>query len=274
MWGGGTGFPNAKGLSADGVQGKARSLHLRSAPCREMRADPGTRPEKAASGVEGDPVPATGTKASEWTGISRDCLRWASGGHRPREVGDGAAPGNQRLPPAGSGAGVPGGTPRRGRGDPRVTLRQQRAERQMQTLVKIRQWSAEPAEAKLALQCRGAGAVPPPSTPPGRATSPAQAHPRGRGGKQRQRPGTQGSGIRGIPLAAGAPPPPPQESPRPRVQERPVPAGGRAAPRRTVPGSAAAPAAPGALPPASRRAASDALTPTKSRPLLPTGLYF
>ncbi|CAK7303644.1 hypothetical protein VULLAG_LOCUS10564 [Vulpes lagopus] len=42
-----------------------------------MRADPGTRPEKAASGVEGDPVPASGTKANEWTGISRDCLRKA-----------------------------------------------------------------------------------------------------------------------------------------------------------------------------------------------------
>lgn len=167
---------------------------------------------------------------------------------------------------------VRGGRPGRdtpaGTRGPRVTLRQQRAEQQMQTPVKIRQWSAEPA-----LQCRGAGAVPPPSTPPGPATSPAQAHPRGRGGKQRQRPGTQGSGIRGIPLAAGAPPPR-QESPWPRAQERWVPAGGRAAPRRTVPGSAAAPAAPGALPPASRPAASDALTPTTSRPLLPTGLHF
>lgn len=77
---GGTGFPNTNGLSADEVQMKARSLNLQSTKCREMRNYPGTRPEKAASGVEGDPVPpvppvpARG-KANEWTGISRDCLR-------------------------------------------------------------------------------------------------------------------------------------------------------------------------------------------------------
>lgn len=61
MWGGGTGFPNAKGLSADGVQAKARSLNLQGTKCRETRNYPGTRPEKAASGVAGDRVPAGGT---------------------------------------------------------------------------------------------------------------------------------------------------------------------------------------------------------------------
>lgn len=58
MWGGGTGFPNAKGLSADNVQMKACSLNLQSTKGRETRDHHGTRREKAASGVEGDPVPA------------------------------------------------------------------------------------------------------------------------------------------------------------------------------------------------------------------------
>lgn len=72
---GGTGFPNTNGLSAEEVQMKARSLNLQSTKCREMRNYPGTRPEKAASGVEGDPDPPARGKANEWTGISRDCLR-------------------------------------------------------------------------------------------------------------------------------------------------------------------------------------------------------
>lgn len=60
VWGGGTRFPNTKRLSADDVQTKACSLNLRRAKCTEMRNYRGTRPEKAASGVEGDPVPARG----------------------------------------------------------------------------------------------------------------------------------------------------------------------------------------------------------------------
>lgn len=46
---------------------KARSLNLQSTKCREMRNYPGTPPEKAASGVEGDsvpPVPARGKLTS------------------------------------------------------------------------------------------------------------------------------------------------------------------------------------------------------------------
>lgn len=60
MWGGGTGSPNAKGLPADEVQMKACSLNLQSTEGREACSYPGTRPEKAASAVGGDPVPARG----------------------------------------------------------------------------------------------------------------------------------------------------------------------------------------------------------------------
>lgn len=69
MWGGGTGFPNAKGLSADDVQMKARSLNLQSTKCREMRNYPGTRPEKAASGVEGEPVPQVPARGKLTSGL-------------------------------------------------------------------------------------------------------------------------------------------------------------------------------------------------------------
>lgn len=88
-----------------------------------MRNYPGTRPEKAASGVEGDPVPpvpARGklTSGLEFPATARGELQEGTGHAKSETVFN---PKNQRLPPLGQGAGVPGKTPRWGSGDCQAT---------------------------------------------------------------------------------------------------------------------------------------------------------
>lgn len=142
---GGTGFPNAKGLSADDVQPKARSLNLQSTKCREMRNYPGTRPEKAGSRVAGDAVPAGGklTCGLHLAETARGELQEGTGPAKSEAVSN---PKTSACP-----RGVRGRASRErplcwGSRGPPATLQQQQAEPHIQILVKITNWCAEQAE--------------------------------------------------------------------------------------------------------------------------------